>query len=70
MEAFPKRTGIVLVHDKLIDRLGDLYRKYPFKMTFGEFLSMVIARMEERCGRSKKETGSRVDKSKSPYDPA
>lgn len=48
MEALRKRTGIVLVHDELLDRLGDLYRKYPFEMTFDEFLSMVIARMEER----------------------
>jgi hypothetical protein len=62
------------VHDELLDRLGDLYRKYPFRMTFCEFLEMVITRMEERyrnqlSPRVKNDREARMDKGIRPYDP-
>ncbi len=41
------------VSDELVDRIGDLYQKYGFQMTFGEFLAMVVARMEARYGPSR-----------------
>jgi hypothetical protein len=41
------------VSDELLDRLGDLYQKYAFTMTFVEFLEMVLARLEERYGPSR-----------------
>ena len=41
------------VSDELLDRLGDLYQKYAFQMTFVEFLEMVVARMEARYGPSR-----------------
>jgi hypothetical protein len=34
--------------DELLDHLGDMYLKYPFKMTFIEFVEEVIARMEKQ----------------------
>lgn len=44
------------VSDELLDRLGDLYQKYAFTMTFGQFLEMVIGRLEERYGPSRLRT--------------
>ena len=41
------------VSDELLDRLGDLYQKYAFRMTFEEFLEMVLTRLEERYGPSR-----------------
>ncbi|MBI3606686.1 MAG: hypothetical protein HY207_01815 [Nitrospirae bacterium] len=41
------------VSDEFVDRIGDLYQKYGFQMTFGEFLEMVVARMEARYGPSR-----------------
>jgi hypothetical protein len=43
----------VCVSDELLDRLGDLYQKYAFQMTFEAFLEMVLARLEERYGPSR-----------------
>ncbi len=66
------------ISDQLLDYLGDIYQKYPFKMTFAQFVERVIYRMEERCrnqawasasGGSKKENGSWRDKGIGPYDP-
>jgi hypothetical protein len=48
METPSAGRGVISIQDELMDRLGELYRKYPFKMTFAEFLSMVIARMEKK----------------------
>jgi hypothetical protein len=31
--------------DGLLDRVGDLYQKYPFTMSFVEFLEMVVCRI-------------------------
>ena len=36
------------ISDELLDHLGDIYLKYPFKITFIEFVEKVIARMEKR----------------------
>lgn len=47
------------VSDELVDRLGDLYQKYAFEMTFVEFLEMVVARMEARYGPSRVRGGER-----------
>lgn len=47
------------VSDELVDRLGDLYQKYRFEMTFVEFLEMVVARMEARYGPSRARGGAR-----------
>ena len=62
------------IPDQLLDHLGDIYQKYPFKMTFIEFVERVMARMEQRrashaSGNSKNDNGSRVDKGIGPYDP-
>jgi hypothetical protein len=43
----------VCVSDEFLDRLGDLYQKYAFQMTFEEFLEMVLTRLEERYGPSR-----------------
>ena len=53
------RERTVCVSDELVDRLGDLYQKYRFEMTFVEFLEMVIARMEARYGPSRARGGER-----------
>ena len=62
------------ISNELLDYLGDLYQKYPFKMTFIEFVERVMARMEQRhakyaSGNSKNDNGARVDNGLSPYDP-
>lgn len=59
------------ISDALLDHLGDLYQKYPFKMTFAQFVERVIYRMEKRCRnqsrvKSKKENGSWRDKGTCP----
>jgi hypothetical protein len=36
------------ISDELLDYLGNIYQKYPFKMTFIEFLEKVIARKEKQ----------------------
>jgi hypothetical protein len=68
----------VRISDELLDYLGELYQKYPFKMTFAQFVERVIYKMEKRCrdrvrrsasGGPKKENGSWRDKGISPYDP-
>jgi len=38
------------ISDQLLDHLGDIYLKYPFKMTFIEFVERVVARMENQSG--------------------
>lgn len=48
METPSAGRSVISIQDELLDRLGELYRKYPFTMTFAEFLSMVIARMEKK----------------------
>ncbi len=62
------------IPDELLDHLGDIYQKYPFKMTFAQFVERVIYRMEKRWRnqsrvKSKKENGSWRDKGIGPYDP-
>ena len=59
MGAQEHRDRAVCVSDELLDRLGDLYQKYGFPMTFGEFLEMVVARMEARYGPSRARGGER-----------
>jgi hypothetical protein len=77
MPAYRKagRKGAMRIPDELLDHLGDLYQKYPFKMTFAQFVDRVIARMEKRCrnwsrAKSKKENGSWMNKGFNPYDPS
>ncbi len=53
MEDRGSRDRTVCVSDELVDRIGDLYQKYRFEMTFVEFLEMVVARMEARYGPSR-----------------
>ena len=36
------------ISDELLDHLGDVYLKYPFKMTFIDFVEKVITRKEKR----------------------
>ena len=59
MGAQEHRDRAVCVSDELLDRLGDLYQKYAFEMTFVEFLEMVVARMEARYGPSRARGGER-----------
>lgn len=59
MEDRGSRDRTVCVSDELVDRLGDLYQKYAFEMTFVEFLEMVVARMEARYGPSRARGGDR-----------
>jgi hypothetical protein len=40
------------ISDQLLDHLGDIYLKYPLKMTFIEFVERVIAQMEKQCSMS------------------
>lgn len=48
------------VSDELLDRLGNLYQKYAFQMTFVEFLEMVLRRLEERYGPSRARHAGRM----------
>ncbi len=59
MEDRGSRDRTVCVSDELVDRLGDLYQKYAFEMSFVEFLEMVVARMEARYGPSRARGGDR-----------
>ncbi|MEW6682641.1 MAG: hypothetical protein AB1451_06925 [Nitrospirota bacterium] len=60
MEDRGSRDRTVCVSDELVDRLGDLYQRYAFEMTFVEFLEMVIARMEARYGPTRARGGERA----------
>ena len=62
------------IPDQLLDHLGDIYQKYPFKMTFAQFVESVMARIERQRSirnraNSKNDHGARADKGMSPYDP-
>ena len=40
----------VMVANELLDRLAEIYQKYAFKMTFEQFLLMILQRLEDEGG--------------------